>query len=302
MEEKILMESEHYNIKQVLKKASMTIVILSILVSVCMYFSYYASDYNRAKRTYTESYLPKQEKLVQEYNDIIATLEEKGEYTCLCEHAKTTTIKDENYWGDYTKEITLSFTKEDFVEAHPSAKEYAGCSLYNSIIWYDDWNEYKNNAVTISVSGWRAERCAIPLLANALILLFVLVYFWLRSYSLVITDKRVYGKTAFGKQVDLPLDSVSAVGTSALKGIAVGTSSGKIRFKLIKNQKDIHRVISKLLAESQTVEKTFGETTVQQTIVETTGADEIKKYKELLDCGAITQEEFDAKKKELLGL
>ena len=31
-------------------------------------------------------------------------------------------------------------------------------------------------------------------------------------------------------------------------------------------------------------------------------ADEIKKYKELLDIGVITQEEFDAKKKQLLGL
>lgn len=31
-------------------------------------------------------------------------------------------------------------------------------------------------------------------------------------------------------------------------------------------------------------------------------ADELKKFKELLDMGAITQEEFDAKKKQLLGL
>lgn len=31
-------------------------------------------------------------------------------------------------------------------------------------------------------------------------------------------------------------------------------------------------------------------------------ADEIKKFKELLDMGIITQEEFDAKKKQLLGL
>jgi hypothetical protein len=30
--------------------------------------------------------------------------------------------------------------------------------------------------------------------------------------------------------------------------------------------------------------------------------DDIKKYKELLDIGIITQEEFDAKKKQLLGL
>ena len=31
-------------------------------------------------------------------------------------------------------------------------------------------------------------------------------------------------------------------------------------------------------------------------------ADELKKFKELLDAGVITQEEFDAKKKQLLGL
>ena len=44
----------------------------------------------------------------------------------------------------------------------------------------------------------------------------------------------------------------------------------------------------------------------QQTIInnvqESTNADELKKYKDLLDGGAITQEEFDAKKKELLNL
>ncbi len=37
-------------------------------------------------------------------------------------------------------------------------------------------------------------------------------------------------------------------------------------------------------------------------IAETTNADELKKYKDLLDSGAITQEEYDTKKKELLGL
>ena len=34
----------------------------------------------------------------------------------------------------------------------------------------------------------------------------------------------------------------------------------------------------------------------------TSNADELKKYKELFDGGVITQEEFDAKKKQLLGL
>ena len=38
------------------------------------------------------------------------------------------------------------------------------------------------------------------------------------------------------------------------------------------------------------------------TVAALSPADEIKKYKELLDMGVITQEEFDAKKRQLLGL
>ena len=43
-------------------------------------------------------------------------------------------------------------------------------------------------------------------------------------------------------------------------------------------------------------------TTQTQVIQQTSSADELKKFKELLDMGVITQEEFDAKKKQLLGL
>lgn len=45
--------------------------------------------------------------------------------------------------------------------------------------------------------------------------------------------------------------------------------------------------------------KENGETSNTTTV---SSADEIKKYKDLLDAGAITQEEFEAKKKQLLGL
>ncbi|MDE7100544.1 MAG: SHOCT domain-containing protein [Anaeroplasmataceae bacterium] len=37
-------------------------------------------------------------------------------------------------------------------------------------------------------------------------------------------------------------------------------------------------------------------------INQVSAADELKKFKELLDTGIITQEEFNTKKKELLGL
>ena len=43
----------------------------------------------------------------------------------------------------------------------------------------------------------------------------------------------------------------------------------------------------------------FAPTTVVSSV---SPAEELKKFKELLDCGILTQEEFDAKKKQLLGL
>ena len=41
---------------------------------------------------------------------------------------------------------------------------------------------------------------------------------------------------------------------------------------------------------------------IEKQIIERSSADEIIKFKQLLDMGVITSEEFDAKKKQLLGL
>lgn len=131
-----------------------------------------------------------------------------------------------------------------------------------------------------------------------LLVISLLIYFMVAKTELTVTDKRVYGKAMFGKRVDLPMDSVSAVGASLLKGIAVATSSGKIKFLGISNRDEIHKAISDLLINRQKSEK---QTTIKQEVPQS-NADELKKYKDLLDSGVISQEEFDAKKKQLLGL
>ncbi len=61
---------------------------------------------------------------------------------------------------------------------------------------------------------------------------------------------------------------------------------------------DLAREIYNYIEESRNHPELSAETIVQQT----SAADEIKKFKELLDMGVITQEEFDEKKKQLLGL
>ncbi len=116
------------------------------------------------------------------------------------------------------------------------------------------------------------------------------------SVEITITNKRVYGQVKFGNRLDLPIDSVSAISTIPLKGLGVSTSSGRISFVLIKNRDEVIKAISDLIVERQIKAPAVVET------AKSDSADEIKKYKDLLDSGVITQEEFDAKKKQLLGL
>ena len=64
----------------------------------------------------------------------------------------------------------------------------------------------------------------------------------------------------------------------------------------IQNRNDIHKAITNLLIDRQ------NKTSAKADYAPQSNAEELKKYKDLLDSGVISQEEFDAKKKQLLGL
>lgn len=135
------------------------------------------------------------------------------------------------------------------------------------------------------------------------VLLITLILYWYTGRcKIVVTNLRVYGKVAFGKQVDLPYDSISAVATSGLfHGVSVATSSGTLKFLGVTNAEEVFSAISKLLQERQNKGKGAQPVTVKQEIPQS-AADELKKFKDLLDSGVISQAEFDAKKKQLLSL
>lgn len=180
----------------------------------------------------------------------------------------------------------------DFMSNWAFSKDYHG--------FIDAWLAclFRRSKYGVLFDGYTmAPSTVIPALFIA-IALFI-IRWWLGSMEIVVTDKRVYGKAAFGKRVDLPFDSISAVAISAMKGIAVATSSGRIVFKFIKNNEAVHEAISNLLIKRQ---ESAPEEQVRPAIVNPSGAEEIKKYKELLDSGVITQEEFDAKKKQILNI
>lgn len=145
---------------------------------------------------------------------------------------------------------------------------------------------------------WEFEYIYIAIVAFAMSVISALAYWMLCKTQIAITDKLVYGKTYFGRSVDLPMDSISAIGSSFPKGIAIATSSGKVSFLFIDNSTEIHNLVRQLLIERQENKESQTNTVVMPI----SNADELKKYKELLDSGVISQEEFDTKKKQLLGL
>lgn len=141
-----------------------------------------------------------------------------------------------------------------------------------------------------------------PLFIGGLIIFIgiILMFGGKQESEICVTDKRVYGRTLFGKRVDLPLDSISAVALTFFLffGVSVSTSSGRITFFLIPERNKVHKAISDLIIERQIKPK---ETVIKQEAPQS-NADELKKYKDLLDNGVITPEEFEAKKKQLLEL
>lgn len=136
------------------------------------------------------------------------------------------------------------------------------------------------------------------------IAVWIIAVIFINAFSkteLYITNSRVYGITIFNKRIDLPIDAITAVGTGIFNTISISTASGVIKFSYLKNRDNIHQCINDLVISRQKKENNnpTTQTTIKQEIP-LSNADELKKYKELLDMGVITQEEFNAKKNQLL--
>lgn len=154
----------------------------------------------------------------------------------------------------------------------------ATCFVWETLI--DDWASF-----------------ASLILGAMMVLCGLIIVIKKRGSGLYVTNKRVYGQTLLGRRVDIPLDSISSISLTLglLSGVSVASSSGRITFLFLIERDKIYNVISDYIIERQSHNSKQKETN-------TDNFDELKKYKGLLDSGVITQEEFDAKKKQILGL
>lgn len=131
-----------------------------------------------------------------------------------------------------------------------------------------------------------------------------------KAVRLIITNKRVSvsgGK--FGSETNIPIDSITAVSKGFLKTVRVTSSSGVIGFSCLENPTEVYTTINNLINKrtnvpndvysSQTIPETID---MKQTVPTVDDMELLRNYKKLLDDGILTQEEFEAKKKQLLGL
>ncbi len=195
-------------------------------------------------------------------------------------------LDNAKYW--YNRHGSYS-TFEKYIEAErPDLKNFFGYYLGSPF-----WDSSRGLVLSI-----------FTFLFIGLGIIATVMYFGYIKSKLSVTEMNIKGNTLFGKVVVLPLHMVSGYSTSKiLSKIVVSTSSGIIKFYLIDNFQDICEVLKGLLntrqKKTETISKMQMETNFRPT---NSNADELKKYKELLDGGVITQEEFDAKKTQLLGL
>lgn len=132
-------------------------------------------------------------------------------------------------------------------------------------------------------------------LTVVILILTLCIVFDSKKSMLIYQDKIICKR---GKKTikEFLVKDIKSVEFAPIKGLLVRGTGIKYRINLLKNAEELKTTI----IDSITILP--AESIITTTEIKSSNADELKKYKDLLDAGIITQEEFDAKKKQLLGL
>lgn len=114
--------------------------------------------------------------------------------------------------------------------------------------------------------------------------------------------KNIYGTITIGdrvmydlnhRKIDIDIDKISSVrqnGTATY----ISYNGGQLSFHSYKPEKISYEIGKRQKKKTQQVVQTIPEYPTRGAILFSSNADEIKKYKELLDSGALTKEQYDA--------
>lgn len=209
----------------------------------------------------------------------------KNVYRKLSEHTYDFTINGTKYDASDLRKAEAAM-RSSFADLMKTA----GFDRYGS---YNiaDWFKYTNIVEYFSGYYWNTN---LPLLCY-IVLLFSIVFTTLvnreEKKELIVYEDSVLCRVSPKKSKQLVFEDINNIdfGKNTLK-----LSGAGVKFK-ITNLTNSESIKSVIIEKKQTLQNKSGSSGISN-------ADELKKYKDLLDSGVISQNEFDAKKKQILGL
>lgn len=172
---------------------------------------------------------------------------------------------------------------------------------YGVFGWYPGWITYDGSFIDFFFGEFFNFSCFYGYLLIVGIIAAVVGIIMKTSTEkceITVTNEAVSGKLPHGKEVFIPLNQITAINRSSFNGVSIRSIGNVSNFHCIENREDVMRAISYLLV---TPHQSSAQPT-QSASANGSEAERLKRLKDLLDSGVLTQEEFDAKKKQILGL
>ena len=276
--------SKKINLFKKIKIAWLVIAVILIAVSVFSVIKY--SGYRKAQETAVELTLAvtsKYDKYKNDYNTLV-----KEMYDDFNVQYYSYTI------GGYkvnNSDAVDSARKADEALGELMTKAGYDCFYGSEYLEYVGFVDYATNETLLPFIIWGA-------LALLLGILNLFYYIDTKKEMIIDTDRIVCKK---GKKTakEFMVKDIKSVELASMKGLMIRGNGFKYKINLLSNAEELKTTIIDYLGALPA--ENIATTEIKQEILPS-NADELKKYKELLDSGIITQEEFDAKKKQLLGL
>ena len=172
--------------------------------------------------------------------------------------------------------------------------------------WFPGWIKYDDNFIGFFFGEFFNFSCFYGYLLIVGVIAAVagiIIKTSTEKCEITVTDSRIFGKLAHGKEVNIPLNQVTGLHSCSFDGVSVASIGNVSDFHCIANHEEVMKAISYLLANPQVSSTSLTQVSnVSASSSSSNEAEQLKRFKDLLDSGVITQEEFDAKKKEILGL
>lgn len=160
------------------------------------------------------------------------------------------------------------------------------CHYGSDYLKYIGYIDYTLNNTLLLFIIWAALAIIIALLN--------LLYRLDKKAELIINGDRIICKNGQKTKKEFLVKDVKSISIAFIKGLKIVGDSVKYKINLIENGDEIKSVLMEKIS-AQPVENAV-------TASQDNTTDDLVKYKELLDSDVITQEEYDAKKKQLLNL